>query len=88
VRTQQRCSRVSGNTSRIAAQKPSARSPTATTGARIPRIFRSRSSASQLSVDSRWPSSSATTSLEPSRLRFAVLKAKGLRPARELFLQK
>ena len=41
---QSRCPRVSGHTSRTAAQKPSAPSPTATTGARMPRRFKSRNS--------------------------------------------
>src|SRR4029450_10428122 len=53
---QSRCSRVFGHTSRTAAQKPSAPSPTATTGARIPRRFRSRSTVFQLSALSRQPS--------------------------------
>src|SRR5690606_517776 len=39
--TQQRCSRVSGHTSRTAAQNPSAPSPTASTGALMPRRLRS-----------------------------------------------
>jgi Tn3 transposase DDE domain/Domain of unknown function (DUF4158) len=51
--TQQRCSRASGKTSRKAPQKPSAPSPMASTGARIPRRFRSRSSSDHDSVDSR-----------------------------------
>ncbi len=45
--------RVFGHTSRTAAQKPSAPSPTATTGARMPRRFRSRSTVFQLSALSR-----------------------------------
>src|SRR5690606_17237228 len=51
--TQQRCSRVSGHTSRTAAQNPSAPSPTASTGALMPRRLGSLSSAAQLSVLSR-----------------------------------
>src|SRR5712691_8183190 len=39
--TQHLCSRVSGKTSRTAAQNPSAPSPIPTTGARIPRFFKS-----------------------------------------------
>ena len=50
---QQRCSRVAGNTSRSAPQNPSAPSPTASTGARIPRRAQSRSRSAQDSVDSR-----------------------------------
>jgi hypothetical protein len=42
-----------GPTSRSAAQNPRAPSPTATTGARIPHRFRSRSTAFQLSALSR-----------------------------------
>src|SRR5690606_36713628 len=49
--TQQRCSRVCAKTSRRAAQKPSAPSPTASLGARAsPRCFRSRSSSRQLPI--------------------------------------
>ena len=51
--TQSRCSRVFGHTSRTAAQNPSAPSPIATTGARMPRRFRSRSTVFQLSALSR-----------------------------------
>lgn len=50
---QSRCSRVAGHTSRTASQKPSAPSPTAKTGACIPRRFRSRSTVFQLSALSR-----------------------------------
>ena len=50
---QSRCSRVFGHTSRTAAQKPRAPSPTATTGGRMPRRFRSRSTVFQLSALSR-----------------------------------
>ena len=46
--TQQRCSRVSGNTSRSADHIPSAPSPTVTTGARIPPRLQSRSRSAQL----------------------------------------
>ncbi len=66
--TQQRCSRVSGNTSARAAQNPRAPSPTATTGAVIPRCLRSRSTSAHESVDSRYPSEQARSSLEPSAL--------------------
>ncbi len=51
--TQQRWAPVAGKTSRNAPQNPRAPSPTASTGARIPRRFRSRSTSDQLSVDSR-----------------------------------
>ena len=44
---------VLGRSSKTAAQKPSALSPTATTGARRPRRFRSRNAVAQLSVVSR-----------------------------------
>lgn len=64
--TQFRCSRVSGNTSRSADQKPSAPSPTASTGARMPRRLQSRSRSAQLAVDSRCPSTRATSSFFPS----------------------
>ena len=64
--TQQRCSRVAGNTSRSAAHSPSAPSPTMTTGARMPRRRKSRSSSAQSSPDSRCPSATATSSLVPS----------------------
>ncbi len=64
--TQQRCSLVSGHTVRSAAQNPSAPSPTATIGARMPRRLRSRSRSAQDSVDSRWPSVMPTSSLVPS----------------------
>lgn len=45
--------RASGNTSARAFQKPSAPSPTARTGARIPRRWQSRSKSPQESADSR-----------------------------------
>jgi hypothetical protein len=45
--------RVVGNTSRSAPQNPSAPSPTASTGARIPRRAQSRSRSAHDSVDSR-----------------------------------
>jgi len=45
---------------------PKAPSPTASTGARIPRRRQSRSSSAQDSVDSRDPSASAMSSLVPS----------------------
>src|SRR5215212_8336667 len=64
--TQSRCWRVAGKTSRRAAHNPRAPSPTATTGARIPRRRRSRSSSAHDSVDSRSPSETATSSLVPS----------------------
>ena len=64
--TQHRCSVVSGHTVRSAAQNPRAPSPTATIGAGMPRRLRSRSRSAQLSVDSRWPSVMATSSLVPS----------------------
>ncbi len=60
---QHRCSRVSGNTSRTAFQNPSAPSPTASTGAVIPRRWHDRSRSAHDSVDSRNPSASATSSL-------------------------
>lgn len=60
------CSVVSGHIVRSAAQSPSAPSPTATIGARIPRRLRLRSRSAQLSVDSRCPSVMATSSLVPS----------------------
>ena len=47
---QQPCARVSGHTSRAAAQNPSAPSPTATTGAASPRRLRSRNNVFQLSA--------------------------------------
>jgi hypothetical protein len=50
---QQRCSRVVGNTSRNAVQNPSAPSPAARTGARIPRRAQSRSRSAHDPVDSR-----------------------------------
>ena len=50
---QHRCSRVSGNTSRSAPQNPSAPSPIASTGARMPRRLQSRSRSAQDSVASR-----------------------------------
>jgi hypothetical protein len=50
---QQRCSRAVGNTSRSALQNPSAPSPTASTGADIPRRAQSRSRSAQDSTDSR-----------------------------------
>src|SRR5262245_56551924 len=64
--SQPRCSRVFGHTSRTAVQNPRAPSPTATTGARMPRRFRSRSTVFQLSALSRWPSSTAINSFVPS----------------------
>src|SRR5579875_802568 len=64
--TQQRPCRVPGNTSRSAAQNPSAPSPTASTGARMPRRRASRSSPAQDSVGSRCPPASATSSFFPS----------------------
>ena len=63
---QQRCSRVSGNTSRTAFQKPSAPSPAASTGEVIPRRLQSRSRSAHDSHDSRWPSAKAISSLVPS----------------------
>jgi hypothetical protein len=63
---QQRCSRVSGNTSRTAFQNPSAPSPTASTGALIPRRLQSRSRSAHDSEDSRNPSASAISSFWPS----------------------
>src|SRR6266545_2793174 len=59
-------SRVAGKTSRSARHSPSAPSPTITTGARMPRRRRSRSSSAQSSVDSLVPSATATSSLRPS----------------------
>ena len=50
---QQRRSLACGNTSRSAPQNPSAPSPTASTGARIPRRAQSRSRSAHDSVDSR-----------------------------------
>ena len=50
---QQRCFRVWENTSCSAPQNPSAPSPTASTGARIPRRAQSRLWSAQDSVDSR-----------------------------------
>src|SRR5512132_2833715 len=64
--TQHFCSRVAGKTSRSARHSPSAPSPTITTGARMPRRPRSRSSSAQSSVDSRVLSATATSSLRPS----------------------
>jgi len=49
-----------------AAQNPSAPSPTVSTGARIPRRLQSRSRSAHDSVDSRWPSATATSSFLPS----------------------
>src|SRR4030095_12398220 len=49
--TQSRWWRVAGNTSRKAAHNPSPPSPTATTGARMPRRRRSRGSSAHDSVD-------------------------------------
>jgi len=63
---QHRCSFVSGNTSRNAAQNPNAPSPMASTGARIPRRFADRSNPAQDSVDSRYPLVNATSSFFPS----------------------
>src|SRR4029453_10311962 len=54
--TQSRCWRVAGKTSRSAAHNPSAPSPTITTGARIPRRRRSRSSSAHDWAASRSPS--------------------------------
>jgi hypothetical protein len=56
---QQRPSRASGNTSRSPPQNPSAPSPTASTGARIPRRAQSRSRSAHDSADSRYPSARA-----------------------------
>src|SRR6478736_9922743 len=50
---QQRCSRVSGNTSRNAPQNPSAPSPAASTGARMPRRRQSRNRSAHDSAASR-----------------------------------
>ena len=50
---QQRPSLASGNTSRSPFQKPSAPSPTASTGARMPRRAQSRSRSAHDSADSR-----------------------------------
>ena len=50
---QQRCSRVSGDTSRSALQNPSAPSPAASTGARMPRRRQSRSRSAHDSAASR-----------------------------------
>jgi hypothetical protein len=50
---QHRCSRVAGNTSRTAFQNRSAPSPTASTGAVMPRRRQSRSRSAHDSVDSR-----------------------------------
>jgi hypothetical protein len=61
--TQSRWWRVAGKASRSAAHSPSAPPPTATTGARIPRRRRSHGTSAQLSVDSRSPSATATSSL-------------------------
>jgi hypothetical protein len=63
---QQRCSLVSGKTSRIAFQNPSAPSPTASTGAVMPRRLQSRSRSAHDSLDSRNPSDKATSSFVPS----------------------
>ena len=63
---QQRPSLACGNTSRSPFQKPSAPSPTASTGARIPRRAQSRSRSAHDSADSRYPSASAMSSLRPS----------------------
>jgi hypothetical protein len=57
---------VSGKTSRSAPQNPSAPSPTASTGARIPRRLQSRSRSAHDSLDSRKPSETATSSFFPS----------------------
>src|SRR4051794_33636274 len=50
---QQRCSRVSGNTSRNAPQNPSAPSSAASTGARMPRRRQSRNRSAHDSAASR-----------------------------------
>ena len=63
---QQRASLVSGKTSRSAFQNPSAPSPTASTGARMPRRAQSRSRSAHDSADSRYPSARAMSSLRPS----------------------
>ncbi len=63
---EQRCSLVSGNTSRTAFQNPSAPSPTASAGALIPRRLQSRSRSAHDSLDSRNPSARAISSLRPS----------------------
>ena len=60
---QPRCSAVSGNTSRSADQDPSAPSPMASTGARMPRRLPSRTRSAEDSADSRRPSASATSSV-------------------------
>src|SRR5664279_2436479 len=60
------CSLVSGKTSRSAFQKPSAPSPTANIGARIPRRLQSRSRSAHDSLDSRKPSETAMSSFFPS----------------------
>src|SRR5664279_6189241 len=55
-----------GNTSRTADQNPRAPSPTASSGAAMPRRLQPRSRSSHDSIDSRCPSSSAMSSLVPS----------------------
>lgn len=64
--TQHRWSRVVGHTSRMAAQTPSAPSPTMTSGASTSRFFTSRGRSAPLYVDSRTPSSNAISSFVPS----------------------
>ena len=64
--TQHRWWAVSGKTSPRAPQNPRAPSPTASTGAVMPRRFSPRSTSAQDSVDSRWPSLIETSSLVPS----------------------
>ena len=64
--TQQRWCTVSGKTSESAPQNPSAPSPTARTGARMPRRLSPRSTSAHDSVDSRCPSEIETSSLVPS----------------------
>jgi hypothetical protein len=54
------------NTSRRAAQNPSAPSPTVRVGALSPRSRKFRSRSAHESVDSRYPSATATSSFRPS----------------------
>ncbi len=56
-----------GNTAASAPQIPRCPSPTTSRGGRRPRRLRSRSNAPQLSVDSRWPLSTARMTFRPSR---------------------
>ena len=58
---------ASGKTFASAPQIPRCPSPITSRGARIPRALRSRSIAAQLSVDSRYPLSTASTTFRPSR---------------------